>query len=305
VKPEKIKWALLGGGADLLCRDIYGWQPLHWACRANNVRAVRRLADMGVDLNDQASRYDCSPGVIQAAQHDGIDVLQYMVGAGVDVNCENLDGENALSAAISQNAHRCIEWLLGQDVNPWVRIKSTGGATILHLAAQVGDVTTLRLLTRARGFGLDLAIRNKNDLTAEELFEERGPDNPELTAAFADLIRSVGMFTVGEKWVADGKPETRRAAEKAPEAELVEDKKADDQISEASRKGGDEKRAFEDAAERVPDSKKGEEDDEDEEEDEFHDAFDTFVIDEPPPPYDLKEDDEILVEQIERVADVG
>ena len=265
---------LLAGGADVHACDVYGWQPIHWACRANNMAGVQQLRALGVDLNAVISVGEHTPAIVLAAQHDSLETLRFLTQNGVDVNTEDGDGENALSTSVASNSHRCLEFLMTLDVNPWVVVKSEG-STILHLVAQIGDAETLRLLTRAHGFGLDTAARNKEDLTPAELFEARRSESEELTLAFDDMMESIASFVpLDAGWVDDVKPVEDAWEKEDTENVAVEDEKGLDTLSESE--------------------------DEDEE---FHDALDTLDGAEPPPPYKL--DHEIVVEQIERVVELG
>jgi len=76
---------------------------------------------------------------LQSAAYNGhIDVLQFLLERGADVNGATEDGVTALHFAALHRQHRVVQWLLKRGAEPCVA--TTGGCTPAHYALYAGDV---------------------------------------------------------------------------------------------------------------------------------------------------------------------
>lgn len=198
--------ALASYGADLNHRDpVIGWQPLHWACRANCTQIARRLVAAGTDANSRALRpgVNDTPAAALAAWWGSADVLRFLVEeGGADVEADNGVGHTSLVAALLQNQHACLRFLLLERAADYL-LPGLPGENILHLVAQLGDAETMRIFGAVGMRGLDIAERNKAGLTPREIFLRRPATDKLQQTAFEELLESVEVVGDDE----DGLPD--------------------------------------------------------------------------------------------------
>ena len=103
---------LINNGANVNCKDNYGWTPLMVAVRQNKVRIVEYLLEAGADVNCvsvsgwTSLRIAASSGFTQLAK--------ILIAAGADIHFKNEKGETALSSA-EKNGHVEVINLLAQS----------------------------------------------------------------------------------------------------------------------------------------------------------------------------------------------
>ncbi|KAL9122700.1 MAG: hypothetical protein Q9187_000738 [Circinaria calcarea] len=150
---------LLDAGADPMARNLVHWTPCHSAVWNNNLGALKFLIDRGADLDTS-----------------------------------NVEVASLLLHAVLYNSHACLVYLLeaGSDV----KIKTTPGATILHVAAEEADESTLQILASFELSGVD-PDATFEDFTAEEWlygcrpWNGKDPPSASLENAFLDLLFKV------------------------------------------------------------------------------------------------------------------
>lgn len=182
---------LIDWGASLhICEPTMGWLPFHWVCRRNNLKVAERMILAGLDINSQATKTG-STGLHVAAHYDSIDVLKYLVSAGADLEIQAYDGSHAftaLSIAVAENAHKCLQVLL--RIANYLYVEGNK-SSILHLAAKTSDVETMDILSQHGLAGLDIYAQTLAGLTAEETFQKRYQVTEDLTEAFRRLIKAI------------------------------------------------------------------------------------------------------------------
>lgn len=186
--------ALASHGADLAHRDpVIGWQPLHWACRTDCVQVARRLVAAGADANSRALKpgVNDTPAAALAAWWGSLRVLEFLVDeGGADVEADNGVGHTSLVAALLQNQHACLRFLLLRRGADYL-LPGLPGENILHLVAQLGDAETMRIFGAVGMRGLDITERNKAGLTPREVFLRRPVADKTQQEAFEELLESV------------------------------------------------------------------------------------------------------------------
>lgn len=196
--------ALASYGADMSYRDpVIGWQPLHWACRTNCAQVARRLVAAGTDVDSRALKpgVNDTPAAALAAWWGSFDVLRFLVGSGADIEADNGVGHTSLVAALLQNQHACLSFLLESGADYF--LPGLPGENILHLVAQLGDAETMGIFTVARMRGLDITERNKAGLTPREIFLRRPSTTKLHKIAFEELLGSVETLVEGEDGLDD------------------------------------------------------------------------------------------------------
>ncbi|KAK4205109.1 hypothetical protein QBC40DRAFT_271721 [Triangularia verruculosa] len=216
------------GESEVNARDANGWTPLHWAARRGNSDAVAILLAHGADpflLTDNDNRsplhlaaqsssalcikqllqfrhgnrilnidlkdgYGCTPLRV-AAQYNNTATAAYLIKAGADLNEGEEYGEGPLLSAVAENNVETATLLIraGAALN----VKTHAGNTVLHLAANVGTIPMLNILTKARLRDVDLEARNSDGHTPAEKAVLRGKDDaPEgFQQAWDRLVRSI------------------------------------------------------------------------------------------------------------------
>lgn len=193
--------ALASHGADLSHRDpVIGWQPLHWACRTDCVQVARRLVAAGADANSRALKpgVNDTPAAALAAWWGSLRVLEFLVDeGGADVEADNGVGHTSLVAALLQNQHACLRFLLLRRGADYL-LPGLPGENILHLVAQLGDAETMRIFGAVGMRGLDITERNKAGLTPRDVFLRRPVADKTQQEAFEELLESVEAACEGE-----------------------------------------------------------------------------------------------------------
>jgi hypothetical protein len=99
-----------------------------------------------------------------------------------------LKGWTALLDAVDTNNRDVLRLPLRKGADITLTLKT--GDTILHRAAERGDMATMEILTAAGIDGVDIDSKNMDGSTAKDMFEKHGHAVPELRIAFELLQMS-------------------------------------------------------------------------------------------------------------------
>ena len=212
---------LLRAGADPNIRANSGISALIQASRLPDPRCVKLLLEVGADLT---TVNDNGRNAIHfaACEHDGKEVIEALVAAGIDLKKQDIFGVAPLSMAAFYNHLVSVKALLylGANVNCVDREGSTPlheslfhnaddvtclliqrgaefttsiyGETELHYAALSGGRRTLSTLRAAPNLGsLDPDARDKDGKTALQRARERVTKPEGFVAQFQDLLGEV------------------------------------------------------------------------------------------------------------------
>lgn len=157
--------------------------PLHWAARHGRTAVVRWLLARGAHVD--ARMRDGTTPFHYAVLGGHIGVCRVLAGEGCDVNARNAHGCNAtqwavLSGGDSGGGGGGAAALLGflQEQGVLFTLVSKNGHTVLHKAAQRGNVEAATwILARPAVLGVDVAARDKDGDTAQELARANGFDD--------------------------------------------------------------------------------------------------------------------------------
>lgn len=125
-------WQICKG--DINARDLFGWTPLHCACRAGNTREVEHLIKEGADVNAQAR--DGVTALHCAALIDNLEIAKLLVQAGANIDMLEFTKSTPLMYAVGSKAEKVLKYLF-EDTNK--RLRNIGGRNILHLATWSGN----------------------------------------------------------------------------------------------------------------------------------------------------------------------
>jgi ankyrin repeat protein/beta-lactamase regulating signal transducer with metallopeptidase domain len=195
---------LINKGADINIRvDIDAknsglWTPLQTAVRHNQASVVELLISKGASVNTK-DKWGFSP-LHTAAKHGYTGVAEHLIDKGADLNAKNNNGETPLHIAARRNNKLAAELLITKDANinaknKWnrtpmeialdqghrqivellhkhgARVLTSEGATALHEAAAIGDVSLVKSLISQ---GMDVDAKDDNGQTPLHEAAKRG-----------------------------------------------------------------------------------------------------------------------------------
>ncbi|KAK0652667.1 hypothetical protein B0T16DRAFT_443837 [Cercophora newfieldiana] len=187
--PRCIELLVLGG-SDVRARDFYGRQPMHQAVYYHDsIDHVKPLLQAGAPLEGK-SKAQGTP-LSRAAAANNVLVGEYLLDLGANMHNRDEDGDTPLSEAVRYSCHAFLDMLLKRRVDH--RLMTNTHSTVLHVAAQHGDVGVSRILAAYSLRDLDPDARDDSGKTATELLSERIGVSEELELAFSKLLESVAM----------------------------------------------------------------------------------------------------------------
>ncbi|GFO39840.1 ankyrin homolog [Plakobranchus ocellatus] len=139
------------------------------ACRAGQKFYVHKLVRCGAVVNVKRLNH-CTTALHIAAQHGFLDITDFLLSKGANVNAFDSDFNTALILAV--NPAGCTDMLnLLLVHNAKVHFQNIEGMTALMKAVQVKDIDAIRILMLA---GSDLRRKNKEGHTAKDIAVRQG-----------------------------------------------------------------------------------------------------------------------------------
>ncbi|KAG2316182.1 hypothetical protein Bca52824_019304 [Brassica carinata] len=134
---------LLDHGADPNVASELGATALHHAAGTGEIELLKELLSRGVPVDSQS---ESGTPLIWAAGHDQKDAVQVLLEHNANPNAETEDGVTPLLSAVAAGSVACSNLLAmaGAKANVFA-----GGATPLHIAADIGDVELIIVLLKA------------------------------------------------------------------------------------------------------------------------------------------------------------
>lgn len=179
---------LLEHGSDVNGRHAYSYTPLlQCAYDAGVKEMVDMLLEHGAEL--EATNDNGDTALTVAILKNSTDVAEHLIRQyGANIHHANKLGVTSIHLAISRNNHQILKLLLELKADYWSI--TTVGATILHTAAESADSETLRILTQAELWNVQVEARLRG-LTASELAKKRADAGPEWYSLFEVLVRGI------------------------------------------------------------------------------------------------------------------
>ena len=120
-----------------------GYHPLVYAARVNNMDAVKLfLASTDVGVNSQ-NRFG-NTALISAAEKGNVEMVEYLINNGADIEHQNNEGQTAAMKAVKGNRYYVLKIFLDQNIN--LNLSDYSGRTIKDMAKQSRDKRILKML---------------------------------------------------------------------------------------------------------------------------------------------------------------
>jgi ankyrin repeat protein len=126
--------------------DGAGLLPVHYAARAPTVDAIVYLGEQGCDLDARVRGHQLSSPFLEAFRARALDVLRFLVAAGVDTDVVLAEDRTPLQEAAFRGDPGIVGVLLLSERININHADAKLGWTALHWAAQEGHLDVCRLL---------------------------------------------------------------------------------------------------------------------------------------------------------------
>jgi len=137
---QDVKYFIEQMGVDVNAKGMYGCTPLHWAVdRCESLELVQYLVAQGADVNVKDN--EGHTPLVRAASHGSLDVVQYLVSQGADVNAK---GIKPINAAATHGNWDIVKYLVEQGADVNVYVYAVG--TPLHSAIVADNLKMVRYL---------------------------------------------------------------------------------------------------------------------------------------------------------------
>jgi ankyrin repeat protein len=160
----------------------------------------------GTDVN--AVDFQGSSALMEAVKCNAPEAVQLLLDHQADVNVIDHFGMNIFMQGVRHNSHAALEVLLDSDIHVVHSVCDSSQKTVLHWAAEVGDIKTLQILTRSPLKDLSVHDKTATGLTAidvaekrlhmEKLVFEKTPTDTEWLTAFRDLLETIRVPTANQ-----------------------------------------------------------------------------------------------------------
>lgn len=207
---------LVDQGADPSIASELGTTPLHHAAGIGNIELLRFLLSKGVDVESQS---DAGTPLIWAAGHGQEEAVKVLLEHHANPNTETDDNITPLLSAVAAGSLPCLELLIKAGGDPNIK---AGGATGLHIAADIGSEEIINCLLKA---GADPNIPDEDGNKPIQVAALRG--NREAVAVLFPLTSPVKNVP---EWSIDGIIKHIQA-ESTKEHEIAKDPKLPQNVS--------------------------------------------------------------------------
>ena len=155
--------------------------------RKPRLACVKHLIAAGAKVD--AEEHQGATSLVFASQYGYVSGMRLLLKNNADINKATFIGETPLAVSIQVNGHASLHILL--DHGAKLTLCTKNGRSILHEAAEYGDLKALQILTSTRIRSLQRNKKNNDGRTPLDLAKRRDEETPEWHAAFDDLLASV------------------------------------------------------------------------------------------------------------------
>ena len=183
-------------------RDLFGYLPIHYACEHGvDLDIFKEILSRSHDINSPTRRGETP--LTTASYRNKLNIAEWLIDQGANLDMTDIDGRSCLHLAIYGNSNPVLRLLLRHQANH--RAKTNAGETLLHYAAQYGNLESIQILSAFRLDGIDVEGRvqgvssvrlsNKvngvNGMNALEIAEQVREASSEWLTAFHALVRRI------------------------------------------------------------------------------------------------------------------
>lgn len=237
---------LIEHGANPALSSELGATALHHVAGIGHIELMELLISNGADVNSQS---ESGTPLIWAAGHGQQDALKLLLKHKADPNIETDDGITPLLSAVAAGSLPCLELLIeaGAKVNI-----IAGGATPLHIAADIGNSELITCLLKA---GADPDVTDEDGLKPVEVAAARGNRGAvEILFPLSSRVENVSDGTIDgiikhmqSKFTLDQEPERNTRDTNLPSDASVSTKQIPEVSLEAKKKAAEAKARADDA----------------------------------------------------------
>ncbi|PWA75248.1 ankyrin repeat family protein [Artemisia annua] len=185
------KYLIEHGGANPALSSELGATALHHVAGIGHVELMELLLSVGVDVDSQS---DSGTPLVWAAGHAQQEAVKLLLKHKADPNIETDDGVTPLLSTVAAGSLPCLELLIEAGAN--VNI-TAGGATPLHVAADIGNTELITRLIKAKA---DPNVTDEEEgLTPVQMAAVRGNK-----AAVEILLPLTSRVKAVPDWTVDG-----------------------------------------------------------------------------------------------------
>ena len=146
VMNSKVVSLLLAHNADVNALTICGESALYWACRFGNIKVIKMLLKVGVNLINQKDENGRTP--LYIACHMGhMQAVEQLIQAKADLSMPNNDGDTPLHEACLQGHLQIVEKLLQSEIDP--NVQNNLQMTPLYVASHINHLQVVKRLLEA------------------------------------------------------------------------------------------------------------------------------------------------------------
>lgn len=203
-KVEVVR-CLIENGADINCRNKYGWTPLHKAANLGSFESVRLLIDTGKLEVDLRTKQGATPVYEAAFGSDKVQIVRLLEEKGFNILKESNDHFTPLMVAIWRQNHGIADYLIKRiisrkigeltsedKVREYLNRTDYKGETALYKAVRAGNYQIVKKLIDA---GVDPAIEpySTGYFIAHDLLKATERDD------FESVERTINSWSEEEK----------------------------------------------------------------------------------------------------------
>ena len=137
----EVRYFVENEGDDVNAKGEHGSTPLHKAAETSTLDVIQYLVAQGANVNAQYWRH--TP-LHEAAKKNSLEVLQYLISQGADVHAKGYEGSTLLHYAAEGNSVEVLQYLVSQGAD--VLAKGSLGWTPIHKVAESNTLEVLQYL---------------------------------------------------------------------------------------------------------------------------------------------------------------
>jgi PTS system fructose-specific IIA component/PTS system nitrogen regulatory IIA component len=202
---DDVRYFVENEDADVNAKGFSCGTLLHIAVATNTLEVIQYLVAQGADVN--AKHWRDTP-LHKAAEKNSLEVVQYLISQGADVNAKGYQGQTPLHYAAGGNSVEVVQYLVSQGADALA--KGSLGRTPLHNAAESNTLEVLQYLI-SQGADVDaetgggdtpllIAIGKNSNMSVVEYLFKCSDVNVKDAWDSTALHKAAGHENRGDEW---------------------------------------------------------------------------------------------------------